>query len=710
MFVAILLADLTFTSPVLWAGAWLVSLPIAAHLLNRRSQRRHYFPSLELIRSLVAEQSRFMKWRRLLLLLLRCLCVLAIVAAFTRPIWHVDPAAASAAATQNAVVILLDASASMRQNGDDGVLLFERSKAAADRLLTELRIGSDVSNLIYLTSTPVAALSELSGNIPMLRSELAASQPSFERADILAGLRLAGEMLREQSGNGRVIVISDWQISTWQEVDALSLINLLPFGTQVTLLDANGAAPENISVRRVRMEPAHPLLEQQASVVAELVNDSDRRKDVRVTFRADEQESNVATFLLEANERREIAFAYRPTSLTPTGLTVAVDRDLFAVDNAAYGVCTPVPGIPVAIVADDDLSQTGTSGYFLNLALNPFGDRHDRFRVMPLHTRELPTAALAEQAAVLVGYQTLLDPETAQVLEEYVRRGGTLIYYCGQGPVRRNLQTLDEVVTGGWLPWITGPRQDLDRWRDIVAIDSGRWSSRLLNDFDVTSQIALREVPFSTFWRVEQVRGDADVLLSFSNGVAALARRTHELGQVVLANFSPAQDTSDLGKHGVFVALTQILAQQVADVGAARRQLLVGDSLAATLPGPVDAQNVRLWLGDQPLTAAISQDDDHAEFVYERALGPGVYRVRNGDKCLAAFAVNVDPSECELKREDLDDLRTRLNLDAPTTPRQSVGTWSSPLDLRGTPLEAWLLAAALCLAGVEMGLLGWWRK
>ena len=55
----------------------------------------------------------------------------------------------------------------------------------------------------------------------------------------------------------------------------------------------------------------------------------------------------------------------------------------------------------------------------------------------------------------------------------------------------------------------------------------------------------------------EAVRPDAQVLLTFSDGSPALGLRNTGLGQCLLANFSPALETSDLAKYGAFVALAQ---------------------------------------------------------------------------------------------------------------------------------------------------------
>ncbi|MEM9883802.1 MAG: BatA domain-containing protein, partial [Planctomycetota bacterium] len=81
------LAFLSLTTPAMLWGAALVAGPVAAHLLTRRARRRVVFPSVALLASAAAGSASGYRLRRWVLLLLRCLVVLAVVAAFVRPLW-----------------------------------------------------------------------------------------------------------------------------------------------------------------------------------------------------------------------------------------------------------------------------------------------------------------------------------------------------------------------------------------------------------------------------------------------------------------------------------------------------------------------------------------------------------------------------------------------------------------------------------------------
>src|SRR5690606_32767789 len=92
------LAAMSLFAPALLGGLALLSLPVLAHLLNRRAKRTVVFPAIELLRASTASQAQLFKLRRYLLLLLRMLVVALIVLAFAQPMWFSQPSQAAAEA------------------------------------------------------------------------------------------------------------------------------------------------------------------------------------------------------------------------------------------------------------------------------------------------------------------------------------------------------------------------------------------------------------------------------------------------------------------------------------------------------------------------------------------------------------------------------------------------------------------------------------
>lgn len=132
---------MAFLAPLFFVGLAALAIPVIVHLIQRERKDVIEFPSLMFIRQIPyqsVERRRIHNW---LLLALRAAAMAAIVAAFTRPFFTVDPLEA-AAGTSGAreVVILLDRSASMGY-GDH----WTRAQAEAKKIVASL--GNEDSTL-----------------------------------------------------------------------------------------------------------------------------------------------------------------------------------------------------------------------------------------------------------------------------------------------------------------------------------------------------------------------------------------------------------------------------------------------------------------------------------------------------------------------------------------------------------------------------------
>ena len=707
-----LLAYIMMTSPWMWAGLGLAGLPIMAHLLNRFARTRRVYPSLTLLRTCAAQQLRIWRLRRWLLLLLRCLTVAMVVAAFVRPVWQVSEASAVAAGQRNAVVLLLDVSASMRVP-HNGVPLFDVAREAAKRVLADLRTGLDVAELILVDDQPAPLFGELSPNLPALQAAVNDTRATFQRADAVGAMRAASQLLDEFVGVRQIVILSDLQATSWQPVlDGATTEGRLPTGTRVSVIDLQAPHVANLSVHSPRHDPAQPVVGQTAMLSALVSNHTSRPHQVRVVAKVDELELESRTVNLEPGRQQQVGFPYSSDDAQPHRVEIAIDRDAFPLDDRCFGTVTAAAGLRVGLLSDDDPQQLGSASYHLTRALAPRGDRNDRFEVVHFSTRDLPSPELAQIPVMLVGYLALLDDHAADALVRYVARGGSMIVFCGQGPVRRNLDILDRRVDNGWLPWVTGSRRDLQRDRRHAGINAGRWRSRLLREFDLASQTALSRIRFGHVWQVQQVRAAAEVLLTFDVGDAALGLVSYEQGRIMLANFSPDAESSDLGKHGAFVALAQILAQNLQSSESQESSRVVGSSITRSFESSVDPAALNVLGPDgEKVDGSVTVQSTSITLQVPRTQRVGFYRVMAGDVTVDRWAVNLAPSESDLRPISAAQLRASLSGDSVASPAESTTEkWHKPIDLRGRPLWGWMVLAACAFLGAEMGLLAWWRR
>ena len=136
--------------------------------------------------------------------------------------------------------------------------------------------------------------------------------------------------------------------------------------------------------------------------------------------------------------------------------------------------------------------------------------------------------------------------------------------------------------------------------------------------------------------------------------VAALLEHNRSLirgGQVLLANFSPALDSSDLGKYGSFVALMQVLAHELRPAGDEGEAAFAGQSVR--FPGTFTAEGAAVAIagpGGAAVPPVLVSEGGRLAIHVDRPGQPGFYRLRRGETRLATLAVNLDPRESDLRR------------------------------------------------------------
>ncbi|MGD0092508.1 MAG: BatA domain-containing protein, partial [Planctomycetota bacterium] len=246
---------------VFWHAAFLAGtatfvIPVVIHLIFRMRKRQLLFSSLRFLRQSVLRESRRLRLRELLLLLLRCAACILLALCFARP-FRPDSVLAGAGGRpqEDAVLVLDDSPSLLAQDGASvrwaGVL--ERARKEVARHGPGDRVG------LVLGSEPSRAEIELSANFGALSAALQRDKPSVRRGDLAQALNTAIELLAtSQQLVRRIILYSDLQSSqidrgAWAE--AAQKAAAVGRGIAVQIETPSGSAPArlpNLSISDVR--------------------------------------------------------------------------------------------------------------------------------------------------------------------------------------------------------------------------------------------------------------------------------------------------------------------------------------------------------------------------------------------------------------------------------------------------------------------------
>jgi hypothetical protein len=198
-------------------------------------------------------------------------------------------------------------------------------------------------------------------------------------------------------------------------------------------------------------------------------------------------------------------------------------------------------------------------------------------------------------------------------------------------------------------------------------------------------------------------RPAGEVIAHFTDGSPMVMERPFGQGSVLMFNFAPRPEATDLPRRAIFVPLLHQAVRHFANVSAAsRRNLTVGDEIDFAEAGiaPDTAISLQRPGTQKELLALKGNDHPTADVTgvyiasYEKI---GKDRVKFKEQAL--WAANIDPLESDLNSEDLGSLRAIFtsNPQGAAAADQAVVEWDDERKSQAPDWRWFLVAAAACL-------------
>ncbi|XAL99472.1 BatA and WFA domain-containing protein [Phycisphaeraceae bacterium D3-23] len=662
------IAMLTMLSPVWLMGlAAAVGLPVAAHLLSRVRYRQVAFPATRFVEQAVVETAQVNRPRHLWLMLLRILALACVVFAFTRPQW--EAAAATPATTDGeALVIILDASASMRRT-ERGATLFDQARRRAIAAIESLEPARDTAVVILADRSPRMLLPEPTANRALLRERLAQAECTYETADLAGAVALAQAVLQDQGRAGRILVISDGQAT---RRSAEHLADHAP-GVAITEHRVGAELADNVAVHLVDVSPYPPVLGREATLSVELIHFGQTAKPI--TLHAEGAGDRASLSLtLQPGAATTQTVTLTPTQLGTQAVRVWIDTgDVFDLDDEAGVVVETAFAREVHLFSDAALGEDTTASR-IALALAPRRDDAAAVRVQ----RDEPhlLASSPEPSPVTLGCWVLTGIE--QLPGEI------------EGAMRRHLEA------GGGVVWVV----DTPAARRVaqgLAFSGLRFSDASVSDAVVTavrfdhSVLAVFEGPARASLVGQRLAGVADaqesdtaeVLMRSADGRPILALQRVGRGRLIIVNADLTPSKTDFASQPAFVAW-------------------VNELVAFAAPGPL--LPLPLHPGDPLPQSLMNQHTlrppDHGNTAHDsdnRIAAPGLYQGLDADgNLVAGVYAQLDPAESNFTQAP--------EIHAPPSSLDVQGGVSSLTHAGGRrPIELWpiCIVGALLFVGLE---------
>jgi hypothetical protein len=583
---------MNWLAPGFLAGATLIALPVVLHFLRRRQRTPVRFPSLRFLGPTAQRDTRRQQLLRWLTLLLRCLAISLLAAAFARPFFPDLNAERS-----RVMVVALDNSMSMQATGR-----WTSHQRWALEQLAELRPG-DRAAVLRMQPSPTWIV-PLTDDLAAVRRGVTEAQPGFAATRYAASLRVAGEFLAAQTATERTVLwLADDQRIGWAAAD---LSHPLPAGVVLRQMPPAAVPPRQAAL--VSLQTSSSLQDGVELVVRQFHPESDQRQ-VRVHTPDGRLLAEKALSLKLGENHVTLPFAW-PTNVA--GLRVSLDGDDLPADDTAW-IPTPRP-LANAVLLDatgdvDVLAHALRSTRRLgDTAINP--------GLLP----EGPWPANA--VVVLRGPAAFREPHLGR-LDRFFDNGGALWLFADGSPEQN-----------AWLKrrgmQVTPRRAPTDPWhlRDWEA------EHPALAAFSGQSLMPLLELEFHQ-------GGDlAGTMLrpvaNWPDGKCALAEWNDDGHRLLLAGFPAQRAAMNWPAHPTFVPFVHQAARWLGAFAPGRSSWRVGDTI------PLLAES-GVW---RALDAPFPQPDLAVGGAL-RVETPGLYEFVSGE-ARQVFAINIQPEESDL--------------------------------------------------------------
>ena len=617
---------MSFLTPLFFIGVAALAAPILVHLVRRTRARKIQFPALVFVRQVPQRTIRRRTLQNVFLLLLRCLALLLIVIAFTRPFFTGGSSAQATNTAGGATVILLDNSLSMRREN-----FFAEAQRRAEATIDEARNDEQIAVLSF--DKRYAVVNRFTNDKNRLITTVKTLSAGWDGTDYEQALRGGESLLGEIQTNGpkRIVMISDFQAPGWRQASATFKLSN---NTQLTTLDVGGNNPApNVAITNVEARGVIFGQKYLDNLAVHVSNFSDTPRDhIQIDFQINDQTVEKRDISLNSRDSRVIEFTGFNLNDGANRCTINISpgdasNNDFAPDNRFYFTLRRQTPSKALIV--ESASRGRSDSLHLQSALTTNDDLPFTFNLKSAGA--VDPLSIPEQALVILNDPGPINSALADALTKFVNAGGQLIVSTGpQTQVESFNQSLAQITPATLREAVQ------TKGGDSAAITDVKFDHPIFEVFQQSGRLAAANVV--GYYRSEP-RTNATVLARFEDGSPALIEAVTGKGRVMLFTSSLGPSWNDLPLTPLYLPF---IHQIVRYVGTREENSWYG--LGQTFTVRKDGEGVPPAI-DTPAGARLSEGratPDGELLVTARE--PGFYRLRYNSQPGFA-AVNVDGAE-----------------------------------------------------------------
>ena len=652
---------MSFLNPWLLLAALGISLPILAHLLNRYQVQHTDWAAMRFLDRSVRVRSRQLKLRDLLLLILRCLALLLLVFALSRPVWE-KSSSWMPGERRAGVVIAIDSSFSMG-HGFEGQSRFAEALKRVDVISKKMAPGDPIT-LVLLGGDQRVLLRNMAFDPIRFDEALADLKPGAGKLDLAnEPKRIAGLVADMEAPNKEVYLITDAQTTDWKQPSAQLRDSLVALGQQakVVVVPVRGE-DANLAVTDLQLASGVLRKGTTARYRATVRNcGSAPASNVVVQCRVDDVEIDRKIIPVIASGASESVSLFVPFhNAGASRITAEISGDGLAADNVRRSVAVVRDKISVLCVD----GSSGDAGRLVVSALMARADgaTGDDQRIRTIPWLSFPAENLNDVDVIVFADVPEITAEQAQQLEKFVRKGNGLVWFPGDNV---KAAAWNERAASAETPLL--PAMIRSKVETSDSLGAGKPLDSEISDHPVClpllslPQDLLGETRFLRLLEVEPLPNSVPVLQLAGGRKPVLLEHALGRGQVFMFTTTAETTWNNMALTPVF----PMVMQQIVTYLSGRefeRPRTVGDSLALTYVDQPDASDAVFETpSEESITVPVRETGRQFVALLESAPEAGYYTARVSVQAPGLpIAVNVDSNESDVTCLPEPELRNNL--------------------------------------------------
>jgi hypothetical protein len=705
---------------------------------------------MDFLLAAVKRRSRRIRLEQLLLLLVRTLVIIAVVVAVAEPyVEHAGPIFNPGGNTHR--VLVIDSSYSMAFKSNERSR-FDQAKQMAAEIVHQSSPG-DGFTLVQMADPPRSVVTTPAMEAEPLRREIEHLEVQHTGADVpatLAEVRKLLDAARRETPRltrSEVYIFTDMQRTSWIPGSAAARADIrnraadLAAAARLHVIDVGQPDNDNLAVTSLELNAPYVLAGHKVALPATLRDfGHTARKRQMVDLLVDRQNAGRQYVDVPAGGEASVQFDYRFASPGEHAVEVRAPGDGLDIDNHRYLVVDVRQAVRVLCIDGRPAGDPSKASMFaLAHAL-----RSDPNRRSPIEVQVVPESALTERKladydCVMLSDVAQFTPSEAHLLDDYVGRGGSLVFFLGD---RVRAENYNRMLADGPRPVLpfrlgeiatnnTETLDPLDYRHPIVAKFRGHQDAELQHSL-VQRYFKVKPLDAAPNGKASESEADLghnppQIALALGSGDPLIVARSVRRGRVVLVTTSADSSWQMIALGGNYEPLMRQIVDWCLAGQVLSRNVLVGDTLESPLDNaegtgyplvggvPSVASGaqtaVTIQRPDSRSAAARIVPGDSGNWIYDDARVGGIYTAELGQPAARTrlFAVNVNTNESDLSHVSRGQLQDEalpgVKVDYQTDWPAGAARLSSSEEPPGE-LHIVLLYAAACLLLLET-ILAW---